>query len=104
MSVVPDHVHLAVRVHPSVSPAELIGTLMNQAQSIAERAFEKMVRPPAVERLWQPSAYLGSFGELASPQVAAYLRSWQAAADKQRELPPGKPVASKTPVVPRPRW
>lgn len=78
VSFLPDHVHLAVHVHPSVQPAGLICLLMNEAQSVAEFVMRRMNVPPAVERLWQPTAYMGSFGNLASPQVAAYLRRWEA--------------------------
>jgi REP element-mobilizing transposase RayT len=79
VSFVPDHAHLAIRIHPSVSPAELICRLMNEAQAVWANEVDRVVAPPSLERLWQPSAYLGAYGELASPQIAAYLRNWQAA-------------------------
>jgi REP element-mobilizing transposase RayT len=76
VSFVPDHVHLALRVHPGTIPAELVCSLMNDAQSVVEAELSRMIRPPGIERLWQPSAYVGSFGELASPQIATYMRRW----------------------------
>jgi REP element-mobilizing transposase RayT len=79
VSFVADHVHLALRVHPSVCPAELICGLMNVAQDIWRSEIDRMVTPPSLERLWQPSAYLGAYGNLASPQITAYLKAWQPA-------------------------
>ncbi|MCI0464988.1 MAG: transposase, partial [Gemmataceae bacterium] len=78
VSFLPDHVHLAVRVHLSVVPAELVVALMNTAQQVVYEGFPRSVIRAGVERLWQPSAYVGSFGDLATPQVQAYLRSWKA--------------------------
>ncbi len=71
VSFVPDHVHLAVRLHPAVSPADVVVALMNAAQDIAQ---DLLVRE-GLERLWQKSAYVGSYGDLASPQVRKYIRS-----------------------------
>jgi REP element-mobilizing transposase RayT len=82
-SFLPDHVHLAVRVHPAVSPAALIAELMNAAQALMWDAFADDVVRAAVERLWQPSAYLGSFGDLESPKLAAYVQQFER--DSRRE-------------------
>jgi REP element-mobilizing transposase RayT len=76
VSFVADHVHLAVRVHPTIAPASLVVELMNAAQRIMWRDFMADVIQARVERLWQPAAYIGSFGELATPQLEAYLRRW----------------------------
>jgi REP element-mobilizing transposase RayT len=57
-SFLPDHVHIAVEVHPTVSPAWLMTELMNASQAIAFETFpENLIRAKA-ERLWQPSAYV----------------------------------------------
>jgi REP element-mobilizing transposase RayT len=77
VSFVPDHVHLAVRVHPSVSPNVLTLALMNAAQELMWTHFDHDVIQAGTPRLWQPSAYLGSYGDLASPQISAYLRNWE---------------------------
>lgn len=83
VSFLPDHVHLAVRVHPTVSPAELILKMLNDAQEFIWKEFQDLVICPGVERLWQPSAYLGSFGELASPQLGKYIANWESAAGRE---------------------
>jgi REP element-mobilizing transposase RayT len=77
VSFVPDHVHLAVHVHPSVSPAELVTVLMNTAQELCWKDFGPSAVRAGIERLWQPSAYLGSYGDLESPKIAAYIRRWE---------------------------
>jgi REP element-mobilizing transposase RayT len=76
VSFLPDHVHLAVRLHPAVSPANLVVELMNVAQTVVFEQFPQAVIRAKVARLWQPSAYLGSFGDLASPQIRQYIHNW----------------------------
>ncbi|HEV3084614.1 MAG TPA: IS200/IS605 family transposase [Gemmataceae bacterium] len=78
VSFVADHVHLAVRVHPGVAPGALIVSLMNQAQHFLYAEFPQEVIRAGVERLWQPSVYVGSHGDLASPQIQKYVQHWQA--------------------------
>jgi REP element-mobilizing transposase RayT len=77
ISFVPDHVHIAIRVHPSVSPARLIVEMMNSAQEQMWSEFANSVIRARVERLWQPSAYLGSFGDLESAKISKYIRQWE---------------------------
>lgn len=72
VSFVPDHVHLALRLHPSVSPADIVVKLMNVSQEIMSRELVSV----GINRLWQPSAYIGSFGDLASPQIRKYIENW----------------------------
>ncbi len=78
VSFVPDHVHVAVRVHPGVAPDRLVVRLMNSAQEVIWTRFGAEAIRARLERLWQPSAYIGSFGDLASPQIQQYLRNWEA--------------------------
>jgi REP element-mobilizing transposase RayT len=105
VSFVPDHVHIAVRLHPPVSPAALSLALMNAAQELAYSKLAQSVIEARVERLWQPSAYLSSYGDLASGQIRAYIDNWVKEGEQQqsifvaseRETPPSKPVASYRP-------
>ena len=83
ISFVPDHVHLALRVHPSTSPAELIVQLMNSAQDFMFQRYCEDVIRAGVERLWQPSAYLGSYGDLESAKIAAYIKSWESQCSRE---------------------
>src|SRR5207247_3710781 len=43
VSFVPDHVHLAVRVHPAVVPASLVAALMNGAEETVFQQFPEAV-------------------------------------------------------------
>ena len=71
VSFVPDHVHIAVRVHPAVSPANVVIGLMNVAQDCVQ---DRLI-VAGVNRLWQPSAYVGSYGEFTSPQIRKYIEA-----------------------------
>jgi REP element-mobilizing transposase RayT len=72
VSFVPDHAHVALRAHPAISPADIAIALMNSAQEEISGALI----PARLERLWQPSVYLGSYGDLASPQIRKYIEHW----------------------------
>lgn len=77
VSFVPDHVHLAVTLHPAVDPASVVAALMNSAQEVLWSRFERDVIQAGAERLWQPSAYIGSFGDLTSNAISAYVDKWE---------------------------
>ncbi len=72
VSFVPDHVHIAARAHPAVAPADLVVALINAAQEIMT---PELVHG-GLNRLWQPSAYIGGYGDLASPQMRKYIENW----------------------------
>jgi REP element-mobilizing transposase RayT len=77
VSFLPDHVHVAVRTHPSVAPSGLVLDLMNEAQRVMTEQYGEHLIERGVTRLWQPGAYVGSYGDLASNQISAYVRSWE---------------------------
>jgi REP element-mobilizing transposase RayT len=77
VSFVPDHVHLAVTLHPAVDPASVVAALMNAGQEVRWRQVDRDVIQAGVERLWQPSAYVGSFGDLTSNAISAYVARWE---------------------------
>ncbi len=81
VSFVPDHVHIAVALHPTVSPASVATALMNSAQNLMWEKFEGDVVRAKLNRLWQASAYVGSFGDLRSAAIASYVRRWEAFKD-----------------------
>ena len=76
VSFLPDHVHLAVRSHPAVSPAKLVVIFMNVGQQVMFEHCPDAVISARLERLWQPSAYMGSYGSLATPQIQRYMQNW----------------------------
>ena len=77
VSFVPDHVHLAVTLHPAVDPASVVMAMMNAGQEVLWSQFDRDVIKAGVERLWQPSAYVGSFGDLTSNAISAYVARWE---------------------------
>lgn len=81
VSFLPDHVHLALRAHPAVAPAQLALELMNAAQQVIFAEFAGAAIQAKVERLWQPSAYIGSYGDLTSPQLRGYIHNFAGEAD-----------------------
>jgi len=76
VSFVPDHVHVALQAHPGVSPASLVVVLMNAAQRLVWERFPDSAIQARIERLWQPSANVSSFGDWATPQIQHYVRKW----------------------------
>ena len=51
-SFLPDHVHIAVEVHPTVSPALLVTKVMNSSQEFVFENFAENVIRAKAERLW----------------------------------------------------
>jgi REP element-mobilizing transposase RayT len=80
VSVVPDHIHVAVWSHPTVAPAELAVRLLNTSQNMMRERFDHLLIRAGVPRLWKPSAYLGSYGDISKDHVRNYLRKWGGAA------------------------
>ena len=76
VSFVPDHVHLAVRVHPSVSPADLVLELMNAAQETMFRELPEHIIQADISRLWQPSGYVGAYGDVTAARMKGYVGKW----------------------------
>jgi putative transposase len=82
VSFVPDHVHVAVTLHPAMDPATAVVGLMNAGQEILWNQFDRDVIQAGAERLWQTSAYLGSFGDLTSNAISAYVARWEREPDE----------------------
>lgn len=81
VSILADHVHLALMIHPTVSPAVAVTAWMNAAQNLMWKRFEGDLIRSRIDRLWQPNAYVGSFGQLRSAAVASYVRRWESQED-----------------------
>lgn len=73
VSFVPDHVHIAVRSHPALSPAAIAAVLMNSAQAV----MQKELIEASADRLWMNSAYVGAYGDLADAQIRKFIKSWE---------------------------
>src|SRR5258708_32126483 len=70
VSFVPDHAHVAVRAHPSVSPANIAIALMNSAQEEISGALFTA----RLERLSQPHSYITSYHCLSNPHISQTLQ------------------------------
>jgi REP element-mobilizing transposase RayT len=73
VSFVPDHVHIALRTHPVVSPATIAAFLMNAAQEVMK---EELIKE-GVDRLWINSAYVGAYGDMSNAQIRRFLENWR---------------------------
>ena len=77
VSLLPDHVHLALRLHPAVSPAEIVTRLMNSSQEFLFQEFRDEVLSRRMSQIWNPGAYIGSYGDITSQAVLKYIRDWE---------------------------
>jgi putative transposase len=77
VSVLPDHIHIALRSHPTVVPAELVLEMLNRSQELVRERFGQLVVQAGIPRVWKPGAYTGSFGDITKVHVRNYLRQWE---------------------------
>lgn len=47
-------------------------------------SFADSVIHAGIDRLWQPSAYLGSYGDLESAKVSKYVQQWERETDREQ--------------------
>jgi putative transposase len=73
-TILPDHVHLLVRITPKISVEQAALSLMNNAQHYMARQFPLALVEARIDQLWQPSAYVGTCGELTTALLKAFLR------------------------------
>jgi REP element-mobilizing transposase RayT len=77
VSFLPDHVHLAIGTHPSIAPADVVLELLNSSQKLIFGSFDGLIIATGNRRVWKPSAYVGTYGDVSHRQVQAYLRNWR---------------------------
>jgi REP element-mobilizing transposase RayT len=75
VSVVPDHVHMLVRIMPSMSIEECALLLMNNGQYFIGKNYPQTLIAAGVNQLWQASAYAGTCGEYTSGLIQKWLHS-----------------------------
>jgi len=76
VTVLPDHVHIAIWSHPTVSPGRVAFELMATSQDLMRDRFEPLVVQAGIPRLWKPEAYVGSYGDISKEHMRNYLRRW----------------------------
>ena len=75
ISIVPDHIHMIVRIVPKMSIEEVALSLMNNGQYfIGERYPELLIRN-SMTQLWNPSAYAGTCGEISTGLIMKWLQT-----------------------------
>ncbi|HJX90392.1 MAG TPA: IS200/IS605 family transposase [Pyrinomonadaceae bacterium] len=75
ISVVPDHIHLIVRIVPSMSIQECALLLMNNGQYFVWKNYSQELIKAGIDQLWQASAYAGTCGEYTSALIKKWLNS-----------------------------
>jgi len=73
ISLVPDHIHLLVRIAPKMNIEECALSLLNNGQYfVGQNAPQAMIQAK-IEQLWQSSAYAGTCGEMTTALVKSFL-------------------------------
>ena len=75
ISVVPDHVHLLVRIVPRMSIEECALLLMNNGQHFIGKNYPEVLVESGINQLWEASAYAGTCGELSTALLKAWLNT-----------------------------
>jgi putative transposase len=73
VSVVPDHVHMIVRVVPKMSIEECALMLLNNGQHFVGQNYRHYLIEAGVNQLWAASAYAGTCGDFTTAAVKSLL-------------------------------
>jgi putative transposase len=73
VSIVPDHLHLIVRIVPKVSIEEVALSLMNNGQYFMGKQYPQLLLAAGMDQLWSASAYVGTCGDLTTGLIMKWL-------------------------------
>ena len=73
VTIVPDHAHLLVRIAPKMSIEECVLSLLNNGQYFVGKEEPEALVRAGIDSLWQPSAYAGTTGKVATALVKKFL-------------------------------
>lgn len=73
MTIVPDHVHLLVRITPKISIADCALAMLNNGQHFIGKNYPWALVEAGVEQLWQASAYAGTRGQYTTALIKGWL-------------------------------
>ena len=77
--VMPDHVHLLVRVGPTDAPAQVVGAFKGRTARVLRAEFRYLCGFAKV--LWSPSYFAASVGYVSESTVRRYIEhQWDAVA------------------------
>lgn len=74
-TVLPDHVHVLLRLPPKTSIEECALSLMNNSQHWLGKHHKAAIVHAGIDRVWQPSAYAGTCGKVTTAMVKRFLAS-----------------------------
>lgn len=74
VSIVPDHLHLIVRIVPKISIEEVALSLLNNGQDFMGKRYPQLLLTNGMDQLWNPSAYAGTCGDLTTGLILKWLR------------------------------
>src|SRR6185295_2452222 len=66
ISIVPDHIHMIVRIVPKKSIEEVVLMLMNNGQYFIGKRYPELLVHLGMTQLWNKSAYAGTCGEITT--------------------------------------
>ena len=75
MNVLRDHVHLTVSMPLNVSPQTAAFRMLNNAEQWFSKRWTSALRIAEVDSLFQCSYYVGTYGEVSTARIEAYLTS-----------------------------
>jgi putative transposase len=73
LSMLPDHIHMLIRIVPKKSIEECALQLMNNGQYFMGKHFSSSLIDSGVDQLWQSSAYVGTCGNVTTALVKSFL-------------------------------
>ena len=75
ISIVPDHLHLIVRIVPKLSIEEVALLLLNNGQYFMGKHYPELLMKSGMDQLWNASAYAGTCGEMTTALIMKWLES-----------------------------
>lgn len=71
--MLPDHVHLLVRIVPKISIEDCVLALMNNGQHWFSKYHPQLLVRAEAGQLWQPPTYAGTCGKVTTALVKSFL-------------------------------
>ena len=75
ISIVPDHMHLMVRIVPKTSIEEVALSLLNNGQHFIGKHYPELLIENGIDQLWNASAYAGTCGDITTALIMKWLSS-----------------------------
>jgi REP-associated tyrosine transposase len=73
ISLMPDHIHLAIESRPDVSIADCALSLVNNIHHWMEKHYWGVLKETGCWDVWQSSFYAGTVGEYSTAQIGKFL-------------------------------